>query len=388
MKMPLVSSITSPVRVLSHVLFICAGLAASPVLQAADANIINVETSTATTMTVLGSTVVPYKEVTLSAQLPGRISSVNGDVGSVFATGQTLAEVDAPSIMAKRQAVMAQIDSAQTSLRNAQTQYQREIISPQSKDIAAMPGFGLPAMMDIFMTRPMADAMGTTDTDYGRYSDLMNRAAMVSQAEGGLKQAMAQLNEIDTNLRDAKSIAPFEGMIIKKMVEIGDTVQPGQPLMVFGQVNYLRLKADVPSGLVPYLSVGMDVLADIDGVGEIVARVSQIYPIADPQRHTVIVKFDLPIGTKAAPGVYAEIRLPSNSSEGNKTIVIPETAILRGRSLPSVLAVKGDNVSELRLVRLGSKLGNGKVEVVSGLRSNDKIINNPPVGVGSGWMPK
>ncbi|MGV6810265.1 MAG: efflux RND transporter periplasmic adaptor subunit [bacterium] len=352
------------------------------------AGIIKVNAAESGTMTVLGSTVIPYKEVTLSAQLPGRMKVVNGEVGSVFSTGHVLAEIDAPSIMAKRQAVLAQINTAQNALRNAQTQYQREVISPSSKDVGNMPGFGLPAMMDIFMTRPMADAMGTTDTDFGRYSDLMNRASGVSQAEGAYQQAVAQLNEIDTNLRDAKSIAPFEGMITKKMVEVGDIVQPGQPLMVFGQVNYLRLKADVPSGLVPYLSTGMDVMATIDGVGNVTARVAQIYPIADPQRHTVVVKFDLPIGTKAAPGVYAEVKLPSAASKGNKMLSIPESAVLRGRSLPSVLAVTGDNRSELRLIRLGTKLGNGQVEVVSGLTADDRIIDNPPAGVSSGWMPK
>lgn len=375
-----------PLKTSFKALLLGVTLVVSPLLQAAE--IINVETAESSAMTVLGSTVIPYKEITLSAQLPGRVSMVNGEVGSIFRTGQTMAEIDAPALLAKRQAVLAQVNTAKTALRNAQTQYQREIISPRSKDLAAMPGFGLPAMMDIHMIRPMADMMGTTDTDMGRYSDLMNTAAGVSQAEGALQQAMAQLNEIDTSLRDAKSIAPFDGMVTRKMVEVGDTVQPGQPLMVYGQVNYLRLKADVPSGLVPFLSVGMDVMADIDGTGKVQARVSQIYPIADPQRHTVVVKFDLPIGTKAAPGVYAEVSLPSNRDKGNESIIIPETAILRGRSLPSVLAVTKDNVSELRLVRLGSKQGNGRVEVVSGLEPGDRIVNNPPAGVGSGWMPQ
>jgi multidrug efflux pump subunit AcrA (membrane-fusion protein) len=382
MKMPLVLSMKLPVQAF----LMCVTLTCHSIAQAAE--IIKVNATESSTMTVLGSTVIPYKEVTLSAQLPGRMKVVNGEVGSVFSTGQVLAEIDAPSIMAKRQAVIAQINTAQNTLRNAKTQYQREVISPRSKDIGNMPGFGLPAMMDIFMTRPMADAMGTTDTDFGRYSDLMNSASGVSQAEGAYQQAVAQLNEIDTNLRDAKSIAPFEGMITKKVVEVGDIVQPGQPLMVFGQVNYLRLKADVPSGLVPYLSTGMDVMATIDGVGNVTARVAQIYPIADPQRHTVVVKFDLPIGTKAAPGVYAEVKLPSAAGKGNKMLSIPESAVLRGRSLPSVLAVTGDNRSELRLIRLGAKLGNGQVEVVSGLTAADRIIDNPPVGVSSGWMPK
>ena len=352
------------------------------------AEIITVETSVSKATSVLGSTVVPYKEVQLAAQIPGRIMALNGDVGASFKQGDVIVSIDPTALQAKRSAALAQISTAQAALRNAQTQYQRELISPKSEDIGAMPGFGLPAMMDIYMTRPMADMMGQGyDSDMTRYSDLMNSATGMSQARSAVQQANAQLQEIDTKLRDAQSIAPFDGIILKKMVETGDTVQPGQPLVRFGYVKYLRLKADVPSGLVSGLKEGMVVTAKIDGVSSTKAKVSQIYPVADPIRHTVIVKFDLPVDTLASPGMYAEVMVPATGSGGEKVNVIPKTALLKGRSLPSVLVVNGDT-SELRLVRLGSMQGNGKVQVVSGLSAGDKIIDNPDSGVTSGWMPK
>jgi hypothetical protein len=61
---------------------------------------------------------------------------------------------------------------------------------------------------------------------------------------------------------------------------------------------------------------------------------------------------------------------------------------MKGSSLPGVLVVKEDNTSELRMVRLGSEQNGGtKVSIISGLNPGDKIIDNPPVGVTSGWMP-
>jgi len=367
-------------------LFIGVGVFFSSCLQSAE--IITVETSASRATSVLGSTVVPYKEVQLSAQIPGRVMSLNGDVGASFKQGELIADIDPTALQAKRSAVLAQVSTAQAALRNAQTQYQRELISPRSEDIGAMPGFGLPSMMDIYMTRPMADMMGQGyDSDMARYSDLMSSATGLSQARSAVQQANAQLQEIDTKLRDAKSIAPFDGIILKKMVETGDTVQPGQPLVRFGYVKYLRLKADVPSGLVSGLQKGMVVSAKIDGVSTTKAKVSQIYPVADPIRHTVIVKFDLPVDTLASPGMYAEVMVPSSGKNAAKVNLIPKTALLKGRSLPSVLVVNGDT-SELRLVRLGSMQGGGKVEVVSGLSEGDKIIDNPDSGVTSGWMPQ
>jgi multidrug efflux pump subunit AcrA (membrane-fusion protein) len=163
----------------------------------------------------------------------------------------------------------------------------------------------------------------------------------------------------------------------------------GQPLLKFAYVNFLRLKANVPSGLVANLEKGMIVSAKINSQDETKAKVSQIYPVADPIKHTVVVKFDLPLNTIASPGMYAEVMIPidNGADEEKKMIVIPVTALLKGRSLSSVLLVKGDT-SELRLLRLGAMQGKDKVEVVSGLSSNDRIIDKPKIGAVSGWMPK
>lgn len=352
------------------------------------ADIIPVEVASPQARSVLGSTVIPYKEVTLSAQIPGVVKFVGGEAGSSFKEGDVIVQIDEAQLVAKRNAVLAQIGIAQAALQNAQAQYTREIVSPRSRDIGVLPGFGLPAMFDMFAVRPFADAlMGNYNSDMGRYSDLISSATGVAQAQSNLQQAISQLQEIDAGLRNARSIAPFEGIVLAKLVEEGDTVQPGQPLIKYGYVKYKRLQADVPSGLVGNLSEGLLVPVKIDSKTKTMAKVTQIYPVADPERHTVTVKFDLPVDTVAAPGMYAEIALPETKQDAKKTLVIPKTALLSGRSLPSVLVVKPDNTSELRLIRLGAELDGNQVEVVSGLSVGDRIINDPPAGATSGWMP-
>jgi multidrug efflux pump subunit AcrA (membrane-fusion protein) len=352
------------------------------------ATIVPVESTGLSSRSVLGSTVVPYKEVTLAAQVPGVVKYVAGGVGTNLQQGGVIFQVDDTQLRAKRSAVMAQITMAQAAVQNAQSQYQRELTSPRSKDIGAMPGFGLPAMFDKMAVRPFADSvMGGYDSDTIRQADLNNAMAAVSQSQSQLQQANAQLQEIDTALRDASAYAPFEGMILEKMVEVGDTVQPGQPLMKFGFVKYKRLQADVPSGLVGNISQDMIIPAKLDGRLQTSVRVAEIYPIADASRHTVTVKFDLPLEVNAAPGMYAEIYLPENTKGDNQVLVIPSSALMKGSSLPSVLTVKPDNTSELRLVRLGAEQGDGRVQVVSGLAAGERIIDQPPAGVTSGWMP-
>lgn len=363
---------------------ICAAL---PLAQAAD--IIQVESTGARSQSVLGSTVVPYKEVTLSAQIPGVVKYVAGSVGANLAQGAVVFQVDDSQLRAKRAEVVAQITMAQSGYQNSQSQYYRELTSPRSKDIGAMPGFGLPAMFDRFAVRPFANSfMGNYDSDTIRQADLNNAMAGVSQAQSQVQQAMSQLQAIDASLRDASAYAPFEGIIMEKMVEVGDTVQPGQPLVKFGYVKYKRLQADVPSGLVGNLSKDMLLPARIDGSTNTTVRVAEIYPVADASRHTVTVKFDIPMEITTAPGMYAEIYVPENKN-GSQVIVIPKSALLKGSSLPSVLVAKDDNSSELRMIRVGAdQNGGSKVAVVSGLKEGERIINDPPAGVSSGWMPE
>jgi len=375
------------IRKKASVLLIAGLFASTFAVQAAE--IIQVETAGARSQSVLGSTVIPYKEVTLSAQIPGVVKYVAGAVGTNLTEGAVVFKIDEAQLTAKRNAVVAQISIAQAGVQNAQAQYYRELTSPRSKDVGAMPGFGMPSMFDRMAVRPFAESfMGGYDSDTIRQGDLTNAMSAVSQAQGQLQQAMSQLQEIDSALRDASALAPFEGIILEKMVEVGDTVQPGQPLVKYGYVKYKRLQADVPSGLVGNLSKDMLLPARIDGSTDTSVRVSEIYPIADPSRHTVTVKFDIPMEITTAPGMYAEIYVPENKKGGSQVTVIPRSALMKGSSLPGVLVVKDDNTSELRMVRLGAEQNGGsKVAVISGLNPGEKIINNPPAGVTSGWMP-
>ena len=370
--------------------FLVLGLCASVFsAHALAAEIIQVETTGARSQSVLGSTVIPYKEVVLSAQIPGVVKYVAGPVGTNLTEGGVVFKVDESQLIAKRNAVIAQISIAQSAVQNAQAQYYRELTSPRSKDIGAMPGFAMPSMFDRMAVRPFANSfMGGYDSDTIRQGDLSNATAGVSQAQGQLQQAMSQLQEIDSALRDASALAPFEGIIMEKMVEVGDTVQPGQPLIKYGYVKYKRLQADVPSGLVGNLNKDMLLPARIDGSTNTSVRVSEISPVADPNRHTVTVKFDIPMEITTAPGMYAEIYVPENKNGSSQVIVIPRTALMKGSSLPGVLVVKDNNTSELRMVRLGSEQNGGsKVSIISGLNPGEKIIDNPPTGVTSGWMP-
>ena len=334
----------------------------------------------------LGGSVIPYKEVTLSAQMPGRVEYLAGNEGDSFEQGALLVNISDESLLAKRQSAIARYDQAVASLQNSQVQYNRELWSPKSENATQMPGMGLPGMFDQMFTKQMGDSMGYGDTDVQRQADLYNQGATVNQAQSSVRSAREAINEINASIRDTRSIAPFKGMIIKKLVEVGDTVQPGMPLISYANTDYIRIRTEVPVSLVHSLKVGDTVKAYLDVGGMVIpAKVAQIYPLADKSKHTVTVKFDLPIGTHGVPGMYAEVAIPVKDSKPSTSIIIPRTSILKHMgSLPSVLVMNDQNIAEMHVIRLGKKVDGGKsYTVLSGLKSGDKIVDHPP----QNWRP-
>jgi multidrug efflux pump subunit AcrA (membrane-fusion protein) len=358
-----------------------AGLQAQPSPAAGDYYVVQ-QTQGAPNVS-LGGTVVPYKEVTLSAQVPGRVKFLAGIEGDVFKESDPLVELDDSELMAKREAALAQLANADAQLRNAGVQFNRELWSPKSK--SAMGGMGVPNLFDQMFTRPMEDVMGERDRDAERQADIYSSRTNIQQAQNTMVRVQAEIRAIDAKLRDAKSVAPFDGVIMKKFVEVGDTVQPGMPLLKYADVEYLQIVVDVPGRLRPGLSEGMMLWAEMDvGDKKVPVRVAQIFPMADAQRHTVTIKFDLPQG-ESAPGMYAKVLVPDFNAPTRSNPVIPSSAIRYNGSLPGVYVAGEDGQPMLRLIRVGEQLPGGYSTVLSGLQAGERVLRNPPLGISAGW---
>ncbi|MBF0563184.1 MAG: efflux RND transporter periplasmic adaptor subunit, partial [Alphaproteobacteria bacterium] len=317
-------------------------------------------------------------------QIPGQVTFIAGSEGDSLTAGAVLVQIDDSQIQAQRRAAIAEISNAEAAMQNAKVQYSRELYSPHSNSPNSMPGMGMPGMFDQFFTRNASNWMGRSDSGLERQADLYAQGSSVSEAESRLMQSTAQLETLDAKLRDAQLVAPFDGMIVQKLVEVGDTVQPGKPLLRFAHTTYLRIQAEIPVRLVTGLEKGMLVPARLDAGGvEVKARVAQIYPMAEQSRHTVTVKFDLPKGVPGGPGMYAEVQIPDPGEAAQDMPIIPEDALVWRGSLPNIFVLQNGHPS-LRVVRVGGSVGEGRVSIVSGASVGEQVILNPPAGLVSG----
>ncbi len=324
---------------------------------------------------ILGGSVIPLKEVTLAAQIPGRIVDIAGEEGEEFAAGTKLVKINDDDLLAKKAAAEAQLASSQNAMQNAQVQYNRELWNPRVYNPRPMAGMGMPSMFDGFFDDNDWMPGNNGNKSIERHADLVTQGTQVASARSHITEAESGLRAINAKLRDTVAIAPFDGVIMRKMVEIGDTVQPGQPLIVFAYSKFLRIQAEVPARLMPGLKKGMVVPARLDvGNTQVSARVALISPVADKQQHTVTVEFDLPEGVPGGAGMYAEVMIPDVNSPALALSVIPKSAISKRGSLPSIRVLDENNVPKMRLIRTGIEIDDDTVIVLSGLKPGERIL--------------
>ncbi|MGB0713886.1 MAG: efflux RND transporter periplasmic adaptor subunit, partial [Gammaproteobacteria bacterium] len=196
---------------------------------------------------VLGGTIVPEKMVKLLAQMPGEVKFISGEEGDAFRNGDNLVGLDTATLEAKQRA-------ARMGLNNAMTQYNREVLTPNSQSNGMLGG--APSMFSMF-SDPMRSMMGQGSPGYERHSNLVGQQTQVEAAQ-------ASVREVEEMLKNAVSVAPFDGVIVQKMVEVGDVVQPGMPLVVYADTSVLQIQVEVPSRLVATLSEGDRISARMD----------------------------------------------------------------------------------------------------------------------------
>ncbi|WP_187148392.1 efflux RND transporter periplasmic adaptor subunit [Thioalkalivibrio sulfidiphilus] len=343
-------------------------------VHSARGEVLTVQSVASADHTLVNGRVIPFREITLRARLPGTLLHVGPEAGDQVPPGSLLAVVSHQDLLAQRDAQIATIRHAQAVLENSQIHYMREIYSPRGSGNSMFPGmFGL---MDSMMGNGFNTMLGNHHPLLDRHANLHDSSVMVHQAQTAISAAQARLREIEVRLADAMTVAPMEGVITQRHVEPGEYVQPGQALFGLAHTRWLKVEADVPTRLMAGVGLGQEIGLRLDGQSATVnGRVSRIAPGADTRSQTVRVELDLPADVIASVGQMAELRLTSAMDRSHQRLLLPQSAIIQRGSLPSVRVQDPDGSLRLRVVRLGERLADGRVEVLSGLSPGDRVVN-------------
>ncbi|MBK3331906.1 efflux RND transporter periplasmic adaptor subunit [Persephonella atlantica] len=206
---------------------------------------------------------------------------------------------------------------------------------------------------------------------------MIGAKAQVDAIKAKLKQLDAKEKQVRAKLKYAQIMqsyayikAPFDGVIIKKMNDVGDMAAPGMPLFVIGDKN-LKFISMVDESLINKVNVGDTVDLFIDTVGKkYSAKIVEKSNSIDPMNRTFTVKAQLPQDSSLKPGMYGKMRIKIGEE---KKILVPATAVTKWGQLDAVYTVDEDGVAHLTFVKTGETV-NGKVEIISGLKEGMEIV--------------
>lgn len=201
-------------------------------------------------------------------------------------------------------------------------------------------------------------------------------------AKAALKAAKQGLSAAENDLNYAKIRAPFDGLLEKRPVKVGDYVVPSRVVAVIvGGVPEIVLHV----GRLAYRNLPLGALLQVIISGQrYPAVVYQRIDAANPITRTYQIKLHLRVaGTRRAPafGDYARVRVPIGA---RKATVVPYEALTKRAGLTGVFIVNTKHVAEFRLVQPGSGEERGMKVVASGLVAGERVVLSPPLSLGNG----
>jgi RND family efflux transporter MFP subunit len=279
---------------------------------------------------------------TLSAQTSGRVLELPYDVNDHVDAGAVVVRFTDVEQRSGRRQAEATVAAAQAASRAADADQQR---------IAAIFARGLVPRADLDQATARRDAA----------------RAQLEAARAALRGSGEQFDY--TVIR-----APFSGILTERHVEVGETVQPGQPLVSGLSLARLRVVVDIPQGDIAAVRRERRASVVLPDGRVLEASEVVVFPYADPVAHSAQVRLDLPgADTGLQPGMTVKTAFVLGEREA---IRIPQSALSTRGELAAVYVVEDDGAVRLRQLRIGERDG-AAVEVLAGLTAGERIAADP-----------
>jgi len=235
---------------------------------------------------------------------------------------------------------------------------------------------------------------------YTRYQNLMKDESAspqefdeikfrYQQAQAGLaaakqrvKQAEASVSAAFDRKKDALILAPFNGKISAKMIDVGDLATPGKPLLILEKTGEYYANLELPETYIKDVTQGkrVNVVVQTLNTGPLPGLVEEVFPAADEKSRSFLIKVKLPDEKGLRTGMFARIFIPVDKVD---ILLIPSTAVIYSGQLTGIYIVDDQHTARFRLIRTGRVFGKS-LEVLSGLKEGDRYVTVPPPTLSNG----
>src|SRR5215831_15703528 len=310
-----------------------------------------------------------FTQANIYARASGYISRREVDIGSAIKTGQLLVAITAPEIdhqIAQAEGTLASVQAVlerATANRDlAQDTWNRDSRLVQQGDLS--------------------EHVGDTDR-----LNLEARIAAVAVAAANVQAQAAQLNVLRQQKAYQIVLAPFNGVITQRNVDVGDLVQAdatsGTFLFTVMETDTVRIQLYVPQGEAFGVAPGAEAVLRVPEIPDrtFPGTVTRTANALQLDTRTLLTEIDVPNPDQAlSPGLYCtvELKIPRKTP----SLIVPSDALIFNRNGFSVGVVE-DGITRIRQVNVVRHFGT-TVEVNRGINDGDQVILMPPVDLTDG----
>ncbi len=315
--------------------------------------------------------VVARRKAVVSAKIQGRLADLRVEEGSRVERGEVIARLEGQDYQAQVERQRAQVQRTEADL----AEYQRQL--------------------------RLAEELARDDVlAKDQYEAAQSRVRI---AEATLRQAQAELALAQAQLENTLIRAPFAGVVVKKMAEVGESVAPIPPgvnistssgaIVALADLDTLEVEADVSESNVAKLRADQPAEVTVEAFPDRRYRavVRQIIPTADRTRATVMVKVTILEKDKdLKPEMSARVTFlemegegePSPGEDRTQQVTVPVEA-LATREGETVVFLVQDGRAVQRVVVKGLER-QGQVAIKQGLAGGETLVVNPPEALRDG----
>ena len=323
-------------------------------------------------------TLAAEDEVMLSSEADATVSRILADLGDRVKAGQVLIELD-------REKRQYSLDQQRAALARALAKFgatetgqlpaieQTPDVQRAAAELAqAKQAFERAEELhrrQLVPKQQLDDADATLKAKQAGYDlalqNAKNLRADIDASDAGMKLA-------DRQLRDTYIRAPFDGYVQKRVVSLGELVKAQSPVMSVVRVDPLKVIAEIPERMGPWIKVGQPVSLQVDAYPDktLNGSVSRISPAVNIQTRAFAFEARVPNSEALLkPGTFARVRLETSKIE--PVLTVPYSAMQYRYGVNRAFVVEGDHLTAYEL-KTGERVCD-RIEIVSGVKAGDAI---------------
>ena len=285
----------------------------------------------------------PTQKTILAFKYAGKIKNINFESGDFVKKGQVIATIDNKDYMVNLEAFSKKYEAAKAVAQNAEVQFSR--------------------------AEKLYKGGALAKKDYD------NAVMQKNVAISTFKEASAGLENARNTLNDTKIIAPYDGYIDKKIVELGTVVPEGGPVISFISNEITDISVNASSKDIEYIKNANDIIFKDNSSEKIYPlKVKSMAQNPDTINLTYPVTFtfsNLSESEKFLSGQTGTVTVSIKNS-GNQEILIPLNAVFEDNGSNVYLFKNG--IAVKTPIEIGELRETDKISVVKGLKSGDKVI--------------